>query len=137
MNSKNVAKYANWAKDKGDISPVIEFLCDIDFEHINYNLLDDIELLAPYGNGNIEPKFCTRNVKVVDYKILGATQNTIKFTLEQNGYKLEAICFNDVKDLYFNIGEPTLIDIGYTLSYNVWNGRKSIQLMLVDFNNKD
>ena len=132
-----VAKYANWAKDKGDISPVIEFLCDIDFEHINYNLLDDIELLAPYGNGNIEPKFCTRNVKVVDYKILGATQNTIKFTLEQNGYKLEAICFNDVKDLYFNIGEPTLMDIGYTLSYNVWNGRKSIQLMLVDFNNKD
>lgn len=132
FKNRCIKKYKKWASTKQDVSPTIEFLCDIDFGYINNSLLDNIALLSPYGNGNLEPQFCTYQVKVKDYKILGKTKNTIKFKLEQNGYIFDAICFNDIKDLYFKLGEPKIMDVGYTLSYNVWAGKKTIQLMIVD-----
>jgi len=125
-------KYAEYVKD-GAKNPTLYFLCDMRFKYINNHLVDMIDSMNPYGNGNREPQFCTFNVSVEDYKILGKTENTIKFLLKQDEIVFDAICFNEMKDKYMEMNTPKQFDIAFKLNYNVWNGRKTIQLMLIDF----
>ena len=107
------------------------------YNAINDDLMNNLSKLSPFGEQNKEPQFCSLNVDVFDYKILGKLQNTVKFTLEQNGVFLEGICFNEVKDKYIDeLSAPDKVDIMYTLSYNYWNGRKTIQLMITDIKKK-
>lgn len=126
-----LTKYSSYMKNDFK-EPTLYFLCDLPFKYINNKLLDDIELLNPYGNGNREPEFCTFDVVVEDYKILGKTENTIKFLLKQDNILFDAICFNEVKDKYMELGQPKNVDVAFKLNYNIWNGRKTIQLMLID-----
>ena len=38
---------------------------------LNINFFDKINLLAPFGSGNSEPRFVINNVKVINSKIVG------------------------------------------------------------------
>lgn len=127
--------YFDWLaqNDGKPKDPTMVFLFELGFDKINDNFVDDIEKLAPFGLGNREPMFCTMNVNVADYKVIGAKNNAVRFDFEKNGTILKGICFNDVKDKYIDeLGAPDKVDIGFIVQYNVWNGNKTIQLQLKD-----
>ena len=56
--------------DKSIFQKIKEFDLKITLNTINENLLEDIEKLEPFGNGNEEPKFIISDVKIDYVKIL-------------------------------------------------------------------
>lgn len=127
--------YSEWLETATDVvhEPTMEFICDMNFNYIDDNLMRLLALLSPFGQGNKEPQFCTLNVEVADYRILGKTENAVKFDFVHNGIHFDGICFNALKDKYIDeLKAPQKVDIGFTLQYNCWAGRQNIQLMLVD-----
>lgn len=120
----------NEAKEKPMLN--IDFL--INFKDITFSLLYDINRFRPFGQGNDEIVFCAKNVEILDKKILGKKQNALKFSLAQNEYVFDAICFNAMKDFFISeFDDCRFIDLAFTIELNEFMGRRSIQLMPKDF----
>lgn len=96
-------------------------------------LVVDMARFAPFGEGNTEPVFCLLDMRVKRSRFVGSGEKHLKIDLETaDGLK-------SFDAIGFSLGErfPTLavgerLDIVCTLEENVWNGRTSIQLKLID-----
>ncbi len=110
-----------------------ELLGELNFNAIDFDLINIIEKYAPYGNSNTNPKFITHNVKVISCQKIGKDKNHLKLTLQQLGYGslapskiMNAIKFRDDSDIKPN----SIIDIKYRVNKNIFRGKESLQLMI-------
>ena len=114
-----------------DLTPAIHIDCELDLTSISDGLIDELELLMPYGTGNPEPLFLARNVKVLNSKIVG--QNHRRMILSQaSGYArttIPAIQFNVEADDAQKAGFDQIV---FRLRWNRWNGKKSAQIVIED-----
>jgi single-stranded-DNA-specific exonuclease len=95
---------------------------------INLKLINEMEMLAPFGCNNPEPILCARNIKVSSPTIVG--NNHLKMKLSSKGISHDSI--------WFSMGEflPALsgahLDVAFTPQINYWNGTSDIQLKMKD-----
>jgi len=97
--------------------------------HISLDLLVLIQQLKPFGNSNPEPIFLVRKIKVLALKKVGADQTHIKIDFEN----ISGIGFR-LSEKASGIRPGDLVDIIFTLNLNEFNGKKSLQLILIDIN---
>ena len=106
----------------------LDRLLDIDLRvelaDINMKTVDDINMMAPFGEKNPSPVFCVLSAKVFNKQVLKGKHLKIKLS---NG--LDAIGFN-MGDIADSIG-PT-INMAFKPVINEWNGLKSLQYLIVD-----
>jgi single-stranded-DNA-specific exonuclease len=114
------------------IEPVINIDCRLELDSITDKLINEIELLQPFGPNNTEPLFLSGNVEVVFSKIVG--RQHLRMMLKQTGKKentrpLPAVWFHAdsqaPKKRYFK-------EIVFKLRRNHWNGAQSIQAVIED-----
>ena len=65
----------------------------ISVNEINNNLLDTLQKMEPYGNGNAEPIFLIDDLNIESIKII-KEKHIILFFKNDNNETLKAICFN-------------------------------------------
>jgi single-stranded-DNA-specific exonuclease len=115
----------------GALTPVIHIDCELDFTSISDGLIDELELLMPYGTGNPEPLFVARKVKVLNSKIVGQNHRRM-FLSQTSGYAkttIPAIQFNVEAD---DAQKKSFDQIVFRLHWNRWNGKKSAQIVIED-----
>jgi single-stranded-DNA-specific exonuclease len=95
---------------------------------INYELLSQIQMLAPFGSGNPEPILCTRDVSVSHPSIVG--NNHLKMRVSHDGIYRDSIWFS--KGQYLSKINQSVLDIVFTPQINTWNGSDNIQLRMKD-----
>ncbi len=100
---------------------------ELSFGDITWALVDTLALFEPYGQGNRQPTFMTRNVKIVDQRSVGPKMNHAKYVLEHSGRSLPAIGFDMVRH---NTKAGESYDILYCILINQWNGNREIQLRI-------
>ena len=121
-------------RSQDDSQPILNVDFEINFCDINFNLINQINQFRPFGQGNDEIKFCTKNIIVLSKQVFGRKKNALKFVLSHNNYELPAICFNELKDYYLEqFNKSTCIDMIYTISINEFAGKRNIQLLPIDF----
>jgi len=112
-----------------DGPPGLPIDAELRLDDIDLALVEQIERLAPFGNGNPAPQFMSRNVRIVDDRRIGREGAHRKFTVQQgeDGRKLPVLWFNH------NDAElpPEPLDLVYTLSVNEYQGERSVQLMYI------
>lgn len=111
--------------------------CEIQLSLISPVLYNDIQILSPFGMGNPEPVFVSREVTIKDFKLLGKDRTHLKLSLKQEDSQIfEAIGFG-LSDFAENLKPGDKIDIAYTIDENVWNGNTKIQLKVKDIKKDD
>ncbi len=102
-----------------------EVLGELPFDQIDWELLDILDMFAPYGEGNPMPRFAARGVEILDFKEVGEKKEHLLLTLRQRGRVFKAIRFK-------NRFEPNgnRIDIVYHPRRNEFNSNVNIQLNL-------
>lgn len=114
---------------------VEEILVDSELgaEDLDFKLLDDLEKLRPFGEGNREPVFLIKNLIVREKKIVGNGNKHVKLFLSREGVPkiFEAISFNGYEK-HLNVSEKDKVDILCNVQKDEWNGKSKIQLTLVD-----
>lgn len=88
----------------------------------------ELESLNPFGAGNPQPVFASRNCRVLSPRILG--DKHLKFDVEQDGCRVACIAFG-LAERFDELGG--CIDILYRPGINSWRGQSSVQLQIVDF----
>ena len=101
---------------------------------VNMEFLEKINLLAPFGSGNPEPRFIIKNVKLVNAKIVG--EKHIKTVLiGSDATTLKAISFNAVETVlssYLLKKNISPFNIAGKLSLNEWRGQKNVEFIIDD-----
>lgn len=101
-------------------------LCRI--SDITLELIQQIEMLAPFGSHNPEPLLYARDVTINAPVVVGG--NHLKMCVKSNGVSLDSIWFNMAK--YLPEMFDTRLDIVFTPQINNWNGNQEIQLKIKD-----
>jgi single-stranded-DNA-specific exonuclease len=96
-------------------------------------LWQEIQVLAPFGFGNYEPVFASKNVTITDIRTIGATKKHIKLSLTEKKTRnvFEAVGFN-MADEFGGVRKGTVADIAYSIDMNEWNGKRTLQLKVKD-----
>lgn len=109
--------------------PEIMIDMSIPFSYIGMKLMKELELLPPYGPGNVEPVFATSGIKVRS-RPRDIGRNGMKFHATCGTLTCEAVTFK--KDIFTKPRQGDMIDLAYTPSINSWNGIDTIQLNIKD-----
>jgi len=119
----------NYFQDKEETVPDLKIDLKIPFSHVGIKLIDEINMLMPYGSGNHEPVFCTSGIKVKT-RPRDIGRNGVKFLGTCGSLTIEAITFR--KNLIEIPKQGDIVDLVYSPSINSWNGIDSIQLNIKD-----
>jgi len=115
---------------------LIQSLCidmDIELNMLDYKIAEDIAKLEPFGEGNPEPIFCSRNLRLAQpLRVLKGEH--IKFQVTDGKKNFEAIGFGMAKDsdIELALRNNTMFDMAYTVSLNNWQGLNTVQLKIED-----
>lgn len=126
--------FAHQTLDPDLLSPLVSIDAEALFSEVNWDLFQGIDLLHPCGMGNREPVFWSRDVLVIEQKVIGKQRNHLKLTLNQpegDGtdciFKAMAWRWGDYAPL------PHRIDVAYRLRDNYWNGETTLELELIGY----
>ncbi|MBI2251779.1 MAG: hypothetical protein HYU63_03345, partial [Armatimonadetes bacterium] len=100
----------NYPKVKDELNIDLE----LNFKDINLNLLKELELLAPFGQGNPPPLFLTKGIEISEHKLVGKPALHVRANFKHDGILYPAIGFK--KNEYF---ESIKSEFHYDLVYNL------------------
>lgn len=68
-------------------------------EYVTMNLMEELEVIKPWGKGNEKPVFAEKNLKIKKLEILGKTGNAIRLTVENASYyRMTAMIFGRTQE---------------------------------------
>jgi len=89
-----------------------------------------IQRLSPFGEGNPQPTFLTRQVEVIECRNFGNQGEWLRLKLKQGNVTWQAV---DFKSQRKQEDIPSHIDVVYNLERTSWNGEEVLSLKLRDF----
>lgn len=103
-------------------------------QYISEEFIQELKILEPFGNGNGKPLFAERNFHVLQSRILGKNRNTVKlYGVNEAGCHMEGLYFGNPEELIELLEKKEVISITYYPSVNEFRGKKTLQLMIQDF----
>ncbi len=116
-------------------------------EYINYQLVEDLSSLEPFGKGNPKPIFGEKSLIIDRAFILGKNRNVLKLNLvSKKGIVMEGMHFGDIEEfenkliqkygaeeldkVYKGLKNNVLIDIVYNPNINEYMGNSKLQVII-------
>ncbi|PKN77692.1 MAG: single-stranded-DNA-specific exonuclease RecJ [Candidatus Cloacimonetes bacterium HGW-Cloacimonetes-1] len=112
------------------IKPPLIIEHELNLYDINEFLLDWMERFAPFGPENQRPIFFSRQVSVASYPY-NVGRNHLKLKVIKDGISLDLIGYN-LGDYLPLLKKNSIVDIAYTLEYNRFGNKSTIQGKLRD-----
>jgi len=116
-----------------DVTPSINIDAEISAGDINWELVNDLKKMEPFGMGNGEPVFSAKNMIVAESRVVGNGSKHLKLSLRSEGSPkiFKSIGFS-MGEKFPDLASGDIIDIVFNLQEDEWNGNKKIQLKLID-----
>jgi single-stranded-DNA-specific exonuclease len=101
------------------------------FDELTVELVRELEKLAPFGQGNPEPRLGARGLEVISSRVVG--NNHLKLRLRQHdAAALDAIAFNRANTLGKAVRDGARVAAVFTPRVNAWNGATAVELEIRD-----
>jgi len=102
---------------------------------MNLRLFDEINNFEPFGSGNQKPILALRDVSLKNIRKVGPEGKHISFMLSNEGQSIPVIGFGKITLLGKVLSMPKSFIV--SLSENLYNGSRSIQLILQDVEDRE
>lgn len=117
-----------------DLQEKVSIDMRLPFPYITEQLVNELELLEPFGKGNPKPLFAEKDLRVISPRIFGKNRNVLKCRLQdQQGYQMEAVYFGDVEDCLRAMEQKNVMSFTYYPTINEYMGRRTLQLTIVNY----
>lgn len=114
--------------------PTLEVDLELTLDEINSDIVRDIAKLEPCGEGNSYPIFAIKNLILESERTVGQSNNHLKFVCADKKNNVADCVLWNCSSLNVEIGKP--VDIAFYLKINEFNGVKSLQYEIKDYNSK-
>ncbi|MFT4552598.1 MAG: single-stranded-DNA-specific exonuclease [Chlamydiales bacterium] len=128
---KHFIEEANLVLQENDVLSKLTIDAKVDFDEINFDFMESLHLLAPFGNENPAPILYCDVQQTWPPKIIGT--NHLKLYMEQHDRMLEGICFGMANRRKQIRKKNLLMRIAFTPQINTFQNKTSIQLLVRDF----
>jgi len=102
---------------------------------LTMDLVEKLNLLAPYGAGHAEPRFALAGVKIIRPRVVGENHVSCFIQDTSGGASLKGIAFRAMDsalgEILLKSGSAPLHLAGH-VSVNEWNGKKTVDFQIVD-----
>jgi len=123
----------DYARDYFELKPLrLKLNVDLELkaEDLSIENIQNIRSFAPFGIGNLVPRFMINEMEVMSARPVGSTGDHLKFTIKFGSQVLDGIGFRFGKEMdEFRNAQSAVVE----LEVNEWNGNSKAQLKLVDF----
>ena len=132
-----------------DLQPKQLIDMSLNGKDINFELLQELKCLEPYGRGNLKPVFAIKNIILRHAALVGNKKNVIKIKFALSEKKsFDAVFFGDI-EVFLKVLKLTLddrcilrsktrnklVDVIFHLEINEYNGVKKMQLVVKSIRN--
>lgn len=118
--------------------------------YVSYSLVEELELLEPFGTGNPKPVFAQKDLLFLSARVLGRTGNAIRFTVADDlDKRWEMMYFGNretfdsyvasrydkktVDDMYEGRGAGFRLSVVYYPGINTYQGNSRLQLVMQQY----
>jgi len=98
---------------------------ELKLENINYDIVDSMQKLAPYGEAFAAPSFCSFELKVLQDRITQAGHHFLSLT-DGTEKTINAVIWNGEHVDYTNLN----VDIAYSIYEDTYNGNNQLKLKI-------
>ncbi|MCB1065781.1 MAG: single-stranded-DNA-specific exonuclease RecJ [Verrucomicrobiae bacterium] len=113
------------AAANGELQPQLRIDTEAKFGELTLELLESYEMLRPFGNGNPQPVFISRQIQLLaEPRVL--KEKHLKLRLSQSGVVRDAMYFNGATE---ELPRPPW-DIAYTIDRNEFRGSVSVTISI-------
>jgi single-stranded-DNA-specific exonuclease len=126
---KRLMKTATEQLANRDLSPTVTIDAEVSMRSLSLKLAETLNVLEPTGHLNPPARFMSKNLRVVDYRVLSNGAHLKMKLAEGHQPAMDAIAFgfgHVAENMYGNI------DAVYALEVNEYNGRRNPQLVIQD-----
>ena len=133
-----------------DFIPRVSIDVAMPIDYISEELIEELEVLEPFGKANPKPVFAEKNLNVLSARILGQNKNVIKMqVLNSQGMVMDAMYFGDVEKfntyitekfgtaevekMYQNRENTISISATYYPQVNVFRNVRNMQIVIQNF----
>ena len=114
-----------------ELIPTVSIDYKLDMTELNNSLVNKILEFEPFGSNNPKPIFLSENLEVMDIITMGLSGQHLKLRVRQGTSKvLSALAFNKAEKWGLKLGG--FIDLVYSVEFNEFNGKRNIQLKIID-----
>jgi len=112
-----------------ELHPTLRADLELPLSEVRPSILEMQEAIEPTGAGNPSVKFVCRNLRVTQKKKIGKDQSHLRMSVTDGRITYEAVAF---RQGHWADAMPERIDILFSFELNVFNGRTSLQLNVLD-----
>ncbi len=119
-----------------DLIPKVAIDMQMPLGYIHEELVEQLELLEPFGKGNTKPVFVEKDLTVLETRILGKNQNVLKMLVQdEQGTRMEAMYFGDIPKFlaYFEERKGAKAAFTYYPSISEYGGNKKLQIIVQNY----
>ncbi len=109
--------------------PTLQVDAEVNLAEVNFDLIQELESLHPFGAGNPEPTLAVRGLDVVEARVVG--EKHLKLRVRQGrSFIFDSIGFRmgSFEGLGLRAGRP--VDLAFSPERNHWNGYDRVQLRI-------
>ena len=117
-----------------ELAPRLEIEAEIKLKDAGWEIIDGLDKFSPFGEGNREPLFLTRDLTVVEIATMGTMGQHLKLILEDKaaGLSHKFVGFGVAGEWVEKIKAGDKVEVVYELGVNEWNGNREVQFKIVD-----
>lgn len=112
--------------------PCLEVEAKLGLGMVDLRLVQEIDLLQPFGLGNPQPVFCSTPLTVQQYKVFGAKHVSLQLRDEQAGVTMLGKAWRQADTLSPEVTGKSM-QLAFTPRMNYYNGLTSIDLQIRDW----
>ena len=117
-----------------DLTPKVTIDVPMPISYVRRELLDQMELLKPFGKGNSRPLFAQKHIKVLNPRIFGKNRNVVKMQLmDPEGYLMDGVYFGKGDEFVQFAGEHPEMSVAYYPNIDHYMGRETLQATVVTY----
>jgi len=131
-------KINDWADslDESVFIPKVFGDIEVVFSELHMEFVKELEILAPFGEGNPNPLLMSRDIGVINSKKVGKSEDHLKMLVESEATVIDAIGFKlGAYDEIAAAGQK--VDLAFEVETNYWNEKETLQLKLKDIKKAD
>lgn len=126
---EKINAYAMEMLPEEELVPRILMDAELDISDLSRELVDEIALLEPFGEGNMEPVFMSRGVTVVDRQRVGDGSHLRMRVRGSGNGSVSCIAFG-LGEMESEVELGSAVDLCYSVRLNSFNGVESVQLVV-------
>lgn len=117
-----------------DFIPRIWIDVAMPLEYLSEDLVQELKILEPFGQGNEKPQFAQKNLAIRSTRVLGKNRNAVKLSLvTEKGLPMDGMLFTEGDRFLKELGSQRHIDVIYYPDINEYNGQKTLQIVIREY----